>query len=269
MMRRESDRKPTPSVPPADQRARQVPAVTRAVAILRLLGKSEEPAGVNAIARALGLVPSTCLHILRALASEGLVVLDPDTKRYALDAGILTLARSVMRRNGFGDVVQPVLDGLSERHGVTAIGVQVVGLRHMVVVAISRSDLPMRIHVDIGSRFPALISATGRCFAAFGDHGWPTLEKQFHKLRWDHPPTFATWRAEVERTRARGYAVDAGAYIRGVTIVAIPVLGRGGPMTHSIVAVGVTEQMERAGVEVLAAEMRTLGADVAERLGGH
>src|SRR5262249_50702680 len=49
---------------------RSVPAVTRAVAILRLLGASEEPLGVNAIARALELVPSTCLHILRVLAGE-------------------------------------------------------------------------------------------------------------------------------------------------------------------------------------------------------
>src|SRR5207253_5995145 len=46
-------------------REREVPAVRRAVAILRLLGKSETALGVNAIARALGLVPSTCLHILR------------------------------------------------------------------------------------------------------------------------------------------------------------------------------------------------------------
>ncbi|MCC7273603.1 MAG: IclR family transcriptional regulator [Alphaproteobacteria bacterium] len=262
-------RPPFPPARSADRRARQVPAVTRAVAILRLLGKSDEPVGVNAIARALGLVPSTCLHILRALVSEGLVAVDPDTKRYGLDAGILTLARSVMRRNGFADVVQPVLDELSQRHAVTAIGVQVVGLKHMVVVAISRSDLPLRIHVDIGSRFPALISATGRCFAAFGDHGWAALEKQFHKLRWDHPPAFAAWRAEVEQARARGYAVDAGAYIRGVTIVAIPILDHAALMTHSIVAVGVSEQMARVGIAELAGEMRTLGAGVAERLGGH
>src|SRR6185312_13270609 len=47
------------------RRVRPVPAVTRAVAILRLLGLSEEALGVHAIARALTLIPSTCLHILR------------------------------------------------------------------------------------------------------------------------------------------------------------------------------------------------------------
>ena len=67
---------------PVGQRVRQVPAVTRAVAILRLLGRSDEPLGVHAIARALALIPSTCLHILRVLVAEGLVAFDPGTKRY-------------------------------------------------------------------------------------------------------------------------------------------------------------------------------------------
>src|SRR5262245_61591275 len=67
---------------------RPVPAVTRALAILRLLGRSEEPLGVNAIARALELIPSTALHILRVLVAEELVAFDPVTKRYRLDAGL-------------------------------------------------------------------------------------------------------------------------------------------------------------------------------------
>ena len=71
----------------------RAPAIARAAAILRLLGKSEAPLGVNAIARELGLVPSTCLYVLRALADEELVAFDPDTKRYRLEAGVLTLPR--------------------------------------------------------------------------------------------------------------------------------------------------------------------------------
>src|SRR5262245_50759090 len=77
---------------PAPARVRQVPAVTRAVAILRHLGRSGEPLGVHAIARAVGIVPSTCLHILRALAAEEFVAVDPETKRYRVGAGLLSIA---------------------------------------------------------------------------------------------------------------------------------------------------------------------------------
>ncbi len=246
---------------------RRVPAVTRAVAILRLLGTSDEPLGVNAIARALGLVPSTCLHILRALVAEELVAFDVSTKRYRLDAGVVAIAKSALRRSGFRDTVQPALDALSRRHNVTAIGVQAIGLEHIVVVAISHSAEPLRLHVDLGSRFPALISASGRCIAAFGGHPWRGLERRFRALRWDRPPSFRAWRAEVDATRAKGYAVDEGNYIRGVTVIAAPVRGVDGDVSHVVVVVGLREQVRRIGVEPLARELRRIADTVSEQLG--
>ena len=113
----------------------KAPAIARAAAILRLLGRSPAPLGVNAIARELGLVPSTCLYVLRALVEEELVSFDPMAKRYTLDAGVLTLARGWLRRDQFSDLAQPLLDRLSQAHGVTTMGVQIAGLDHIVVVA--------------------------------------------------------------------------------------------------------------------------------------
>jgi DNA-binding IclR family transcriptional regulator len=101
---------------------RAVPAVTRAAAILRLLARSGQPMGVKAIAEALGLVPSTALHILRVLVVEELVKVD-GAKCYALGAGTLALARASLASDDFPSLVQPHLDALSKRYGVTAIGV--------------------------------------------------------------------------------------------------------------------------------------------------
>ena len=240
--------------------ARAVPAVTRATAILRLLGAREEPLGVNAIARALGLVPSTCLHILRALAAEGLVAVDPASKLYRLDAGLVAIARRMLQQDRFSHQVQPGLDALASRFGVTAVGVRFVGLRHMVVVAISNSRLPVRLHVDIGSRFPALISASGRCLAAFGGHSRAALEKGFRDLRWDRPPRFTTWLAEVETTRRDGFSIDAGNYIRGITIVAAPVLDAERRLTHCVVAVGLSAQIAVAGETAIRRSLVELAA---------
>jgi DNA-binding IclR family transcriptional regulator len=61
--------------------ASKAPAISRAAAVLRLLGKNATPLGVQAIARELGLVPSTCLHVLRALVAEEFVSFDSETKR--------------------------------------------------------------------------------------------------------------------------------------------------------------------------------------------
>lgn len=244
---------------------RDVPAVTRAAAILRLLARSEAPLGVQAIARALSLVPSTCLHILRALAAEELVAFDPATKRYGLGSGVVALARGRLRHDPFGNLAQPVLDRLAARHGATAIGVEVASLEHIVVVAISRPGQALRLQVDIGSRYPALISATGRCIAAFGGHPWPALERRFAALRWQNPPSLAEWRADIAAAAEAGYAVDEGRYIAGVTVIAAPVMLRG-RVSHALVTVGVSEQLRRIGVAMLGEELRAEAADLSRRL---
>src|ERR1700719_342939 len=154
----------------------KAPAISRAAAVLRLLGKSDTSLGVQTIARQLGLVPSTCLHVLRALVAEEFVSFDPDTKLYSLEAGVLTLARHWLRRNRFNDLAQPVLDRIGQSFEVTMLGVQIVGLEHIIVIAVSQSGHNFQLSTQIGSRFPALISATGRCIAAFGDHSAGELE---------------------------------------------------------------------------------------------
>jgi DNA-binding IclR family transcriptional regulator len=250
----------------AGPRVRPVPAVTRAVAILRLLGRNRTPIGLKAIAQALDLVPSTSLHILRALVVEQLVKVDPLTKQYSLGAGMLPWARAVLENSDFTSLVRPRLDELSQRHGVTAIGVEVPNLDHMIVVALSRAQAPMRIHVDVGSRFPALISATGRCLAAFGEHPWSEVEKRFRSLRWHNAPPYETWRKEIETVRRQGFSVDRGNYIAGVTIVAVPVLAARGTLSHTIAGVGLGSQLDRAASIALARDMRTAAAALASQL---
>ena len=98
---------------------------------------------------------------MRVLVAEELLQVDA-AKRYRLGIGMLSLARSVIDRNQFPAAVQPVLDRLSLQWNVTAMGVEITGLDHMVVLALSQSKIPFRLHVDVGSRFPSLISATGR-----------------------------------------------------------------------------------------------------------
>lgn len=247
--------------------ASKAPAISRAAAVLRLLGKSDSPLGVQAIARELGMVPSTCLHVLRALAAEELVAFDPDTKRYSLEAGVLTLARHWLRRNRFTDLAQPLLDRIAGTFDLTALGVQIVGLEHIIVVAVSQSEHSLQLSTQIGSRFPALISATGRCIAAFGDHSDAELESRFGTLRWDQPPTFGQWKKQVEQARAQGWAVDDGNYISGVTVMAAPVWRTRAKLSHALVTIGIGEALKRER-SALGSELLTAARSLSSRLCG-
>lgn len=256
-----------------EPRIRQVPAVTRAVAILRWLGGHPEPAGVNQIARELGLVPSTCLHILRVLVQEGLVSFDARAKTYGIDIGILPIARNAIQQNDFAALAEPRLTELSLEFGGTAVATQLSDTGYMIVVALSRAPLPFRLQVDLGSRFPALISATGRLHAAYNmpDVTGSALKAQFAKLHWDRPPNFDQWRAEIAQVREDGYAVDQGQYISGVTIIAVPLFEQVGGdaanrMTRSIVAIGITERLQERGVPETAQDMLRIRDEIAGQL---
>lgn len=241
--------------PDTGPRVRAVPAVSRAVAIMRLLGRSPNPMGVKAIAQSLDMVTSTCLHIVRVLVEEGLLKVDDSTKRYSLGSGLLSLARSAMQSNTFPAIVQPVLDRMAAKWGCTAIASEISDLDHMVVVALSKSHAPFRLHVDVGSRFPTLISATGRLAAAFSRSPWPKIEQRFHALRWESPPDFASWRAEVELARVQRYSIDVDNYISGVTLIAAAVFDAKNRISHSLVAAGMTGDKDENWAEQVAQDL--------------
>ncbi len=229
----------------------KAPAISRAAAILRLLGKSDSPLPLQNIARTLDLVPSTCLYVLRALVTEELVAFDADTKRYSLEAGVLSLARNWLRRDQFNDVAQPILDRISRSYDVTTLGVNMLGLDHMIVVAAAQSSNNFHLSAQVGSRFPALISATGRCIAAFGDYNLDDLQQSFKTLRWDEAPTFEQWLEQVEHAKTNGFAIDEGNYISGVTVLSAPVWKTPAKLSHALVAVGLTSAIRRTNIDEL------------------
>lgn len=246
-----------PRPAPKATRVRPVPAVSRSIAILRLLGENQAGLGVKAIADQLGLVPSTCLHILRVLVSEDLVQIDPATKRYTLAGGMISLARSVLEGGSFAARVQPGLDRLAARHGVTAMGVEVTQHQSVVVLALSKSNQPFRLHTDVGSQFSSLVSATGRLIAAQMDATVAQLKKIYALIPWDDAPSFAIWRNEVELARRQGWALDRDHFVRGLTVVALPVFNARQALTHTVVAVGMSSLLDAPAIQRLVADMRS------------
>lgn len=228
--------------------------------------------GVQAIARELGLVPSTCLYVLRALVTEELVSFDPDTKRYALDAGVLTLARQWLRRDQFNDLAQPALDRIAREFGLTTLGVQIFGLDRIIVTAMSQSGESFQLSTQVGSRFPGLVSATGRCIAAFGHYSEDELRPRFEALRWDEAPSWQEWQEQVAEARETGIAVDAGHYISGVTVIAVPVWkgGReeGRRPSHALVAIGLGAAVRGEALPRLKEALQNAARMLSDQMGG-
>jgi DNA-binding IclR family transcriptional regulator len=246
--------------------ASRAPAVARAATVLRLLAGERSGLGVNEIARRVGLVPSTCFHVLRALVDEGFVTFDPEKKTYRTGVGLLTLVRDAMASADYPKAVQPALDALAAEHHVTAVAVELDSRERMVVVAISRSDNFISLHVNIGSRFPAYISATGRCVAAASELSREEIKARFEDLRWEKAPKFEEWYAEVERTRLDGIAIDRGNYIRGLTILAALLPAGVDRVTRGIALIGFDHHMTEKSLRQLKHSLTQATVTVAAQL---
>ncbi len=243
----------------ADRPTKPVHAVRRAVAILRLLGASDRSLNVTEIAAELELVPSTVMHILRTLAFEGLVANEPGTKRYRLGGGTVELARAYLDQPSLAQRLQPHLDRLASDHGVTALGIEWDGGALLSVIAIAYAASNFSIHATLGSRFPAFTSATGRCFAAYGDWSASALEHAFNELEWQTPPSFTEWSADVASVRETGYAVDDGNYIDGITVLAVPILAVPGNVIGAVTTLALSGQLHRTGRQALIDDLVAAG----------
>lgn len=246
-------------------KAGKAPSISRALAALHVLGQSPTPLGVQAVARQLGVVTSSCYYLLQALLADEMVAFDPDTKRYSLGPGVLTLAQYWYRQNRFGDLAQPHLDKISETFDVTVVATEIFGLDHVTIIAISRSAGDFRFSAHIGTRFAALTSATGRCIAAFGGHPEREVERRFRQIEWDNPLDYTVWREQVDRARERGYGVDAGHFIAGMVSVAAPVWNAHGEVSHALNAIGRASALEGARLANLEDAVLTAARQLSHR----
>ncbi len=247
----------------ADNRA---PAVTRAAKILKLLANEKEALGVTDIARKVNLIPSTCFHVLRALIEEGFISFDSERKTYRTSIGLLSLVRNSLASSGFQHAVQAQLDRLSSRHHLTALAVELDNFERMVVVAISRANNIVSLHVDVGSRFPSMISATGRCVAAESGLSKSELKTRFKRLRWESAPRFEEWYTEVKRAGTEKLAIDQGHYARGITVLATLLPGAKGSATRGIALIGLDHQMTTALLGQLRSEILDAAREVSTQL---
>ena len=101
--------------------------------------------------------------------------------------------------------------------------------------------------------------------AAFGDVDPQRMVRQIGKAGEGFPTRPRGWRGG--ECRRRGYAVDRENYITGITVVAVPVLDRGGALTHTLGIISVSEVADRIGIDRLAGALIAV-ADRARNLGG-
>jgi DNA-binding IclR family transcriptional regulator len=237
------------------QAGAKVNSVIKAMGILRHLAHSQQPEGVNAIARQVGINPSSCFNILKTLAHEDFVRFDKDTKTYSLGVGIIDLAVSALDPDAGFLRTRPILERVAREHSVTCGLWRRQGDR-LILLGAAESEGFARIRFSPGNRLPMYIGAMGRVIIARSGMDEAEVDKALTSLKWASAPKLSRYLAEIRKASVEGYAVDDGNFLQGITSVAAPVISREGSITHCIAATTFKGNLDTTGLAQLGAAVK-------------
>jgi len=112
------------------------------------------------------------------------------------------------------------------------------------------------------------ISALGRSMAAHSGLTRAELRRRVEALRWDDPPGFDAYMRSVDEAARKGYAVDLGSYVKGVTSVSCAVVDSAGTPVMAISGTGFTAHLPRSAIKALGEELRDRAALVSRAVSG-
>jgi len=209
---------------------RGVQSVARALALLEHVAAQDE-IGLSELGRATGLQPSTAHRLLATLVQCGYVVQNGANGRYRLSHKVVALAGGPERRVArVRASARPHMQAIRDRIDETT---NLVVLEHFSVAYVDQveSSRAMRMFTDPGRRVEAHATGAGKAMLAH------RTEKEVAALLATEPferftpktiTTAAGLRDELERVRARGFAVDDEEFELGVGCVGAPIFDHEG-----------------------------------------
>lgn len=249
-----------------------IQSIERAVAILRSFTEAEPELRVTELARRLDLHKSTVSRILATLEYEGLVSQNPESGKYRLGLGLVSLAGVALGRLDVRGISQPYLSSLVEASQET-VNVTVLDGDECVNIERAASPKPIRYVGWIGRRTPLHCTAAGKVLIAF-------LSQEDRCALLKEPLTGYTEGTTVDlqaleqslsQVRQLGYAIVHEEFEEGFSAIAAPVTNHAGKVVAAISISGPTyrmgpEQIE-AFVEPLLQTTHKISADMGAHIG--
>jgi IclR family pca regulon transcriptional regulator len=215
-------------------------SLERGLAILSAFGSDRSTIGVSELSRELGLSRSTTHRYIATLTSLGYLQQDAETKRYRLGPRVLDLGFAAINSMDIREISVPHLQALSDATGFTANmaildGPDVVYIERCRTSRSRQREIDLNLHV--GSRLPAYCTAMGKALLAFvpADRLEAILDQTDLIAR--GPNTIvdrAALRAEMERVRTTGVAVNNEELAYGLRSIAAPIRSRSGDVVAAV-----------------------------------
>jgi len=247
-----------------------VSALKRGIAVLQCFGGGARALSNSELSVMTRVPKPTVTRLAATLVSIGLMQQDPETEKYALGPGVLSLAQAFLSGLDVRDRARPHLRHLAEKAG----GSVFLGVRdglEMVLVEACRARAPLlTLQLDVGSRVPLATSALGRAHLAALKAG--EREALLEQLRQaggtDWPRAQAALEASLRDAERFGYCVSVGELRTEVNAVAASLALPGGEWMAVNCGGPSSSFTERRLRDEIAPLLRETTAAIARDIGG-
>jgi DNA-binding IclR family transcriptional regulator len=225
---------------------------------------------LTSIASKSGLGKGTVHRILGTLKSRRFVHQDADTKKYGLGIRALEMGSAVKKDEILRKAMRPALRELLRQCGET---VNAAILEHNEINYIYRleSEKPLRFSLQVGSRFPAHCTSTGKIMLAdLTDEELFRLYENggnLSKLTENSIGSFEQLMGEIRGLRKNGLAYDFEETLTGVNCIAAPIRNSKKRVVAAISISGPRERMTEEKMGFFSSLILEASARISEELG--
>jgi len=244
-----------------DQPRHRVESVDHALSILLLLQEQPE-LRVTETARELGVAPSTAHRLITTLAARGFLTQDRVTKAYRAGSTLIELGMQSTRALDLRAAGEHHIKALAGRLGET-VNLMVLEGRSVRFVAGFESDQRVRTHVLTGTLLPAYAVSGGKVLLA--EMSREALREMYPgrlKKLTPRTRTFTQLLEELSIVMMRGYAVNRGESVAGLSAVAVPLRDHLGRTIAAVAMSAPSARLPRARMREIVIELRGCAARI-------
>lgn len=225
---------------------------------------SKKSVGVTELAEVLCVHKSTAFRILDTFAEANMVQKDPETLKYMLGPAILRLSEQYYKNFNRIALAKPVMEQLAaEIH--ESVHLCVLANNSAIVIEQVLSASRLVVSAKIGNSEPLHCSSVGKCLLAYSPE--ETREKLIADIRFDvfTDKTIRSTeqlRAELEKVRQNGFALDDEELSDNIKCAAVPVFGGRGDCAYSLGVSGVSSRMTQEKLDRVILLMKRAAQDM-------
>ncbi|MCC6469931.1 MAG: IclR family transcriptional regulator [Alphaproteobacteria bacterium] len=240
--------------------------IAKGLRVLEVLAASDQPRGISEIAREIAMNKSNVQRIVGTLHALGYVSRDPRTARYAATCRMWEFGIRVLHRNHVRRAAQPYLRALFEKLN-ESVFLCVPDSDDVLYLNKMESASPVRISARIGSRVPAIRTASGKAILTYlpAEAIKRAVVAARDRFRIEDID-MSRLLEEFATIRKDGFAVSESGYRPGVSSIAAAILARDGTVAGSIAVTGPIERMDAPKLTRFAPEIVNAATRISEAL---